>query len=80
METSRDHRIVRAAAEATGAKLSTYQLLHERSYFAGSRGIPTIGFGPAFPEEAHTPDESIPVDHLERAADSYRDIALALLT
>lgn len=79
-ETSRDHEIVRAAEEATGAELSAYQFCTNGSYFAGSRGIPTIGFGPAFPEEAHTPDESIPVDHLERAAESYRDIVLALLT
>ena len=78
-ETPRDHPLVRAAAAATGAELSAYQFCTNGSYFAGERGIPTVGYGPAFPEDAHTVDESIPLDHLERAAEGYRDIALALL-
>ena len=78
-ETPRDHPIVSAAQAATGAELSTYQFCTNGSYFAGERGIPCVGYGPADPGSPHTVDESIPIDHLTRAAAGYRDIALALL-
>jgi putative selenium metabolism hydrolase len=79
-ETPREHPLVKGAEGATGAELSTYQFCTNGSYFAGIRGIPTIGYGPAQPEEAHTADESVPIEHLERAVTGYRDITLALLT
>jgi putative selenium metabolism hydrolase len=37
----------------------------------GMHGIPCIGFGPGFEEQAHTSNEWIPVDHLSRAAAFY---------
>jgi succinyl-diaminopimelate desuccinylase len=36
------------------------------------RGVPAFNFGPGVPELAHRPDESLPVDNLERA---YRVLA-----
>jgi putative selenium metabolism hydrolase len=79
-ETPLDHPLVTSALAATGAEVSAYQFCTNGSYFAGDRGIPTIGYGPASPEEAHTVDEHIPIDHLEAAADGYHRIAAALLT
>ena len=79
-ETPPDHPLVTKALAATGADATAYQFCTNGSYFAGDRGIPTIGYGPAFPEEAHTVDEHIPIDHLEAAARGYHDIAAALLT
>ncbi|HEX5145859.1 MAG TPA: M20/M25/M40 family metallo-hydrolase [Conexibacter sp.] len=78
-ETSRDHELVRAAVEATGAELTAYRFCTNGSYFAGERGIPTIGYGPASPDDPHTVDESIPLDELEAAANGYQQIAAALL-
>jgi len=37
----------------------------------GLHGIPCVGFGPGFEEQAHAPDEFCPVDHLARAAAFY---------
>jgi putative selenium metabolism hydrolase len=78
-ETARDHPLVVSALAATGAEASTYRFGTNGSYFAGERGIPTVGYGPGDPSVPHTVDESIPVDQLERAARGYRDLALALL-
>ena len=78
-ETPRDHPLVTGALAATGAEASTYQFCTNGSYFAGERGIPTVGYGPADPGAPHTVDESIPIDQLERAAVGYRDLALAVL-
>jgi putative selenium metabolism hydrolase len=78
-ETPRDHPLVATALAATGAEASTYQFGTNGSYFAGERGIPTVGYGPADPGVPHTVNESIPIDQLERAPVGYRDIALALL-
>jgi putative selenium metabolism hydrolase len=38
---------------------------------AGLLGIPSIGFGPGYEEQAHAPDEYVPVDHLAKAAAFY---------
>jgi len=37
----------------------------------GLHGIPCVGFGPGFEEQAHAPDESCPIDHLVKAAAFY---------
>jgi putative selenium metabolism hydrolase len=79
-ETPTDSVLVTRAAAATGASLSAYQFCTNGSYFAGDRGIPTIGYGPASPDEAHSVDERIPLSDLEAAANGYHRIAAALLT
>jgi putative selenium metabolism hydrolase len=78
-ETPREHPLVVQALAATGGDLSTYQFCTNGSYFAGERGIPTVGYGPGDPGAPHTVDESIAIDQLERAAIGYREIALAVL-
>ena len=37
----------------------------------GLHGIPCVGFGPGFEEQAHAPDEFCPVEHLAQAAAFY---------
>jgi putative selenium metabolism hydrolase len=37
----------------------------------GVHGIPCLGFGPGFEEQAHAPNEWTPIDHLWRAAAFY---------
>jgi putative selenium metabolism hydrolase len=43
----------------------------------GVRGIPTIGFGPGWPEDAHVIDESVSVEEVLRATEVYRRLAAA---
>ncbi len=42
----------------------------------GVHGIPCIGFGPGFEEQAHAPNEFCPVDHLWKAASFYAGLLL----
>ncbi len=41
----------------------------------GMHKIPCVGFGPAFEEQAHAPNEFCPVDHLSKAAAFYAAFA-----
>ena len=77
-ETPRESKLVRAAGAATGGELSDYQFCTNGSYFAGERGIHTVGYGGAARTRARRRREH-PDRPLERAAEGYRDIALALL-
>lgn len=43
---------------------------------AGARNIPSVIIGPGW--EAHTPDESIPIDEIIKAKDLYKDILLRI--
>ena len=82
-ETPRDHPLVRGALAATGAEAWAYRFCTNGSYFAAARGIPTIGYGPGDPDDAHAVDESVALADLETAADGYAAIvraALAALT
>ncbi|MFH1144140.1 MAG: YgeY family selenium metabolism-linked hydrolase [Candidatus Eisenbacteria bacterium] len=76
----RDHPAVRAAHETRAAILggAREDAGEERWIFStngvaicGLHGIPCVGFGPGFEEQAHAPDESCPIDHLVKAAAFY---------
>jgi putative selenium metabolism hydrolase len=45
----------------------------------GLHGIPCVGLGPGFEEQAHAPDEFCPVEHLSRAAAFYAAFPAAYL-
>lgn len=80
-----EHPLVRAAevaVTAAGAERAVKRglpYLTDGSIFAGALGIPMIVLGPGIEHDAHTDDESIEVDALERAAAIYGSIAWQLL-
>jgi putative selenium metabolism hydrolase len=78
-ETPPSHELVAKARQATGARLDTYPFCTNGSYFAGERGIPTIGYGPGAATQAHTVDEAVPVTEVERAVHGYRAIIASVL-
>jgi acetylornithine deacetylase/succinyl-diaminopimelate desuccinylase-like protein len=69
-----------AALRSVGleAPLSHYAFCTNGSESAGRRGIPTLGFGPGEESQAHIIDESVSIDQLQRAAEAYRALAIAL--
>lgn len=46
--------------------------------FLSERGIPTVGFGPGEERFAHTPEDHVPLSHLETAARVYLKAALEI--
>ena len=62
-----------------GAPPSVYGFCTNGSYFAGMRNVPTIGYGPGLVSAAHSPDEYVAIEELEKAADGYRRIIEEIL-
>lgn len=60
-------------------EITTYSFCTNGSHYAGEKGIRTIGFGPSFEYLAHTKDEYILNEQLEKAADGYVALLGALL-
>ena len=78
-ETPASHELVQKARAAAGAELGIYPFCTNGSYFAGERGIPTIGYGPGAAVQAHAVDEAVPVAEVEQAVDGYSSIFAAVL-
>jgi putative selenium metabolism hydrolase len=77
----RDHWLVGAASQAakqvTGtSRLGVYDFCTNGSESAGVRGMPTIGLGPGVAADAHTPDESVSIRHVQQAKDIYEQLAI----
>ncbi|MEE9617008.1 MAG: M20/M25/M40 family metallo-hydrolase, partial [Anaerolineae bacterium] len=51
----------------------------EGAYTAGVAGLPTVGFGPGDPHQAHTADEYIRLADVYAAAEVYARLASELL-
>ena len=79
-ETPPSHELVQKARAASGAELGIYPFCTNGSYFAGERGIPTIGYGPGAAVQAHAVDEAVPVAEVERAVRGYSSIFAAVLS
>jgi len=60
-------------------RLTSYQFCTNAAYSAGEMGIPTVGFGPSSEALAHTVDEYIEMDQLEKAAEGYGAICTSVL-
>jgi putative selenium metabolism hydrolase len=83
-EISERHDLVRRAVaglRAVGLKpeLTSYQFCTNAAYSAGELGVPTIGFGPSSEALAHTVDEYVAVEQVEKAARGYQAICLSVL-
>jgi acetylornithine deacetylase/succinyl-diaminopimelate desuccinylase-like protein len=77
-----DEPVARAAQEAVRAagaagRFGTDLAANDSSWLAAA-GIPTVVLGPGRPEAAHTTGESVGVDELRLAAETYARLALSL--
>lgn len=72
---------VKARLEERGLapEITQYNFCTNGSHYAGEAHIPTIGLGPSREDLAHTVDEYIEIEQLERACESYYGVLEALL-
>jgi len=72
-----DHPLVLAGTQAfrslfeSDPKIDKWTFSTNGVAICGKHGIPTIGFGPGNEIYAHAPNESTPIDHLEKASAFY---------
>ncbi len=78
-ETPRDSALLAAARTALRAPLTPYGFCTNGSYFAGVRGVPTVGYGPGSADQAHVVDEHVPLGEVESAVGGYRALIETLL-
>ncbi len=74
--------LMRAARVQLGRRprVTFWSFSTEGTYTAGIAGIPTVGFGPGDPRQAHAPDEWVALDDVCAAAEVYARLAIELLT
>lgn len=74
---SQDHPAVRAATSTCKTIFGEIPQVDRWTFstngvaICGTHGIPCVGFGPGFEDQAHAPDEWTPVEHLYKAAAFY---------
>lgn len=61
-------------------QITTYSFCTNGSHYAGEAKIPTIGFGPSQENLAHTVDEYVEIDQLEKVCAGYLGIMGAFLS
>jgi len=72
-----DHKAVKAAVQTCKELFGVVPAIDKWTFstngvaICGMHNIPCIGFGPGFEEQAHAPNEWIPVEHLVKAAAFY---------
>jgi putative selenium metabolism hydrolase len=66
-------------AAGLAPRVSHYAFCTNGSHYAGEAHIPTLGFGPSLEHLAHTIDEYIAIEQLEKGVLGYRAILGALL-
>jgi putative selenium metabolism hydrolase len=81
----REHPLIRRVSRAVRGELGyrpeigKWDFSTDGVYTMGVAGIPTIGFGPGQEKYAHTADERIHLEDVERAARAYARIATEIL-
>lgn len=79
-----DHYLVKTLAMATEGilefkpKIQRWDFATDGGYSMGVMGIPTVGFSPCEEELAHAPNESVSVNHMQKAAKVYAMMILML--
>lgn len=72
-----DHPAVTAAVEAYEGLFGAAPTVDKWTFstngvaICGKHGIPCVGFGPGYEEQAHAPDEFTPIEHIWKAAAFY---------
>ncbi|MEM3882981.1 MAG: M20/M25/M40 family metallo-hydrolase, partial [Candidatus Methanomethyliaceae archaeon] len=59
-------------------KIQRWDFATDGGYSMGVMGIPTVGFSPCEEELAHAPNESVSVNHMQKAAKVYAMMILML--
>jgi putative selenium metabolism hydrolase len=67
--------ITAVAGAGLPVEIGTWGFCTNGSESMGVRKIPTIGFGPGRPEDAHTVDESVSAEEIRAATEVYRRLA-----
>lgn len=62
-----------------GSTITNYSFCTNGSHYAGEKGIRTLGFGPSQENLAHTVDEYVLLEQLNKSAEGYERIIAALL-
>lgn len=82
---SREDNFVKASYEALCSVegiepiITAYSFCTNGSHYAGEKGIRTVGFGPSLESLAHTVDEYVLIEQLEKSTDGYQKLIHALL-
>ena len=81
-----DHPLLQAAAQSLRKtfghrpEITRWAFSTDGVYTMGQANIPTIGFGPGLPENAHAPNEHVRLDKIHVAARAYAQLAVDLLS
>jgi acetylornithine deacetylase len=78
VETAEDHALVRAAEAATGARAEGAPYATDACRLSGAGGVPCVVLGPGSIDQAHTPDEWVALEEVERAVKLYERLVRAL--
>ena len=84
-ETPEDHPLVIAAQASVAGLFGGHRPCgglvgsSDARFYADGAGIPTILLGPGSMDQAHVPDESVPLDEVEAAVPLFVDLARRLL-
>jgi len=79
LELPADHPLVETALKATGTERSSVVFYGCDGSKIAAKGVPTIILGPGDIAQAHTADEFIELDQLEKAPGVYETLAKALM-
>ncbi len=81
-----EHPLLQAAAQSLRKtfghrpEITRWAFSTDGVYTMGQANIPTIGFGPGRPENAHAPNEHVRLDKVHVAARAYAQLAVDLLS
>ena len=81
----KEHPLLQAASRAVRhtlgyrPKIGRWAFSTDGAYTMGIAGVPTIGFGPGEERHAHTVDDQVRLEDVEKAARVYAQMAMEIL-